>query len=92
MEQDKGKEDKEENSDESVRTETDGLVNGEMPEGSTEQCEDDSPPHTDRTGSGSRTETEDSGYKTESEHRNEEGSTDHKVCVSLLLLVAPAHR
>lgn len=84
MEQDKEKEEKEEKSDESVRIETAGLVNGDMGDGSTEQCVDHSPPHTDRTGSEGHTDTQDSGSKTENEHRNEEGSTDHKVCTYLL--------
>lgn len=92
MEQDKEKEEQEEKNDESMRTETAGLLNGDMPDGSTEQCEEHSPPHTDRTGSESHIETEDSGNKTESEHRNEEGSTDHKVCVYLLLLAALARK
>ncbi|XP_044211683.1 FYVE, RhoGEF and PH domain-containing protein 4a isoform X4 [Thunnus albacares] len=78
MEQDKEKEDKKEGNDESVRIETAGLVNGDMGDGSTEQSDDHSPPHTGRTGTESHMENEDSGTKTESEHRNEEGSTDQK--------------
>ncbi|CAK6960158.1 FYVE%2C RhoGEF and PH domain-containing protein 4a isoform X1 [Scomber scombrus] len=78
MEQDKEKEDKQEGNDESVRIETAGMVNGDMGDGSTEQSEDHSPPHTGRTGTESSTENDDSGTTTESEHRNEEGSADQK--------------
>lgn len=73
MEKDKNKEDKEEKH-ESVRTETAELVNGDM--GSSEQSDDHSPSHTERTDT--ENENEDSETKTEAEHRNEEGSTDHK--------------
>ncbi|XP_074487944.1 FYVE, RhoGEF and PH domain-containing protein 4-like isoform X2 [Sebastes fasciatus] len=80
MEQDKDKdkdeEDNQERNNESLRTETDGLVNGDM--GCTEQSGDHSPEHTERTGTESHTVNEDSGTKIESEHRNEEGSTDQK--------------
>lgn len=86
MEQDKEKEDKQEGNDESVRIETAGLVNGDMGDGSTEQSEDHSPPHTGRTGTESSTENEDSGTTTESEHRNEEGSADQKVRACLLVV------
>ncbi|XP_033491148.2 FYVE, RhoGEF and PH domain-containing protein 4a isoform X3 [Epinephelus lanceolatus] len=75
---DKDKEDKQERSNESVRIETAGLVNGDMGCESTEQSDDQSPPHTDRTETESHTENEDSGTKIESEHGNEEGSTDQK--------------
>lgn len=85
MEQGKEKEDKQERNDESVRTETGGLVNGDMGDGSTEQSDDHSPPHTDRTGTESHTENEDSETTAESEHRNEEGSADHKVRACLLV-------
>ncbi|XP_027128636.1 FYVE, RhoGEF and PH domain-containing protein 4a isoform X5 [Larimichthys crocea] len=78
MEQDKVTEDKQERNNESVRIETAGLVNGDMGDGSAEQSDDHSPPHTDRTGTECHTENEDSGTQTESEHRNEEGSADHK--------------
>ncbi|XP_026166633.1 FYVE, RhoGEF and PH domain-containing protein 4a isoform X3 [Mastacembelus armatus] len=78
MEQDKGNKEREkEETNQSVRTETARLVNGDMVEGSTEQCEE-SPSHTHRTGRESLTEKEDSGTKTKTEHTNEEGSTDHK--------------
>ncbi|XP_042351885.1 FYVE, RhoGEF and PH domain-containing protein 4a [Plectropomus leopardus] len=76
MEQDK--EDNQERINDSVTIETAGLVNGDMGCESTEQSDDHSPPHTDRTGTESHTENEDSGTKIESEHRNEEGSTDQK--------------
>ncbi|KAI3371580.1 hypothetical protein L3Q82_024148, partial [Scortum barcoo] len=76
MEQDKEKEDEQERNDESVRTETGGLVNGDMGDGSTEQSEEHS--NTDRTGTESHTKNEDSGTTAEIEHRNEEGSADHK--------------
>ncbi len=76
MEQDKEKEDKQEENNESVRIETAGLVNGDMGDGSTEQSDDHSPALTDRTGTGSHAENGDGG---ESEHRHEEGGTDHKV-------------
>ncbi|XP_071361331.1 FYVE, RhoGEF and PH domain-containing protein 4a isoform X3 [Trachinotus anak] len=66
MEQDKEKEEKEGSANESVRTETAGLVNGDMGIGSAEQDEDHSPAQTD-------TESH-----TENEDRNEEGSTDQK--------------
>lgn len=79
MEQDKDKEDKQEGNDESVRIETAELVNGDMGDGSTEQSEEHSPPHTGRTDSGSQMENEHIGTTTESEHRNEEGSADQKV-------------
>ncbi|CAI5664863.1 FYVE, RhoGEF and PH domain-containing protein 4a isoform X1 [Oreochromis niloticus] len=69
----KEKEDTEENH-ESVRIETAELVNGDM--GSSEQSDDHSPSHADRTGT--ETENEEIEAKTEGEHRNEEGSTDHK--------------
>uniref|UniRef100_A0AAX7VH70 FYVE, RhoGEF and PH domain containing 4a n=1 Tax=Astatotilapia calliptera TaxID=8154 RepID=A0AAX7VH70_ASTCA len=69
----KEKEDTEENH-ESVRTETAELVNGDM--GSSEQSDDHSPSHVDRTGN--ETENEETDAKTEGEHKNEEGSTDHK--------------
>ncbi|KAM7414172.1 hypothetical protein PAMA_019132 [Pampus argenteus] len=75
MEEDKEKKDKLEGNDESVRIETAGLVNGDMEDESTEQSDDHSPPHTDRTGTECH---EDSGTKTENEHRNDEGSTDQK--------------
>ncbi|XP_076588642.1 FYVE, RhoGEF and PH domain-containing protein 4a isoform X2 [Chaetodon auriga] len=78
MEHDKEKGDKQERNNESARTETARLVNGAMGDGSTEQSDDHSRPHINRTGTGSRTENEDSGAQTESEHRNEEGSTDQK--------------
>ncbi|XP_039663628.1 FYVE, RhoGEF and PH domain-containing protein 4a isoform X1 [Perca fluviatilis] len=79
MEQDKDKEDNPERTNESVRIETDGLLNGDMGCGSAEKSDDhSSPPQTDRTGTESHTENEDSGTKIESEHRNEEGSADHK--------------
>ncbi|KAM8751342.1 FYVE, RhoGEF and PH domain-containing protein 4a isoform 2-T2 [Acanthopagrus schlegelii] len=73
MEQDK---EKEERNSASVRIETAELVNGDMGDGSAEQGDDHSPPHTDRTGREIHTKNEDSG--TESEHRNGEGSTDQK--------------
>uniref|UniRef100_A0A8C3A764 FYVE, RhoGEF and PH domain containing 4a n=1 Tax=Cyclopterus lumpus TaxID=8103 RepID=A0A8C3A764_CYCLU len=63
----------EERTNDSVRVETDGLVNGD-----TEQTGDHSPPQTDRTATESPTEKEDSGTKIESEHGNEEGSPDQK--------------
>lgn len=85
MEQDKVTEDKQERNNESVRIETAGLVNGDMGDGSAEQSDDHSPPHTDRTGTECHTENEDSGTQTESEHRNEEGSADHKVRARLLI-------
>uniref|UniRef100_A0A672ZTQ5 FYVE, RhoGEF and PH domain containing 4a n=1 Tax=Sphaeramia orbicularis TaxID=375764 RepID=A0A672ZTQ5_9TELE len=80
MEKDKQtKEDtKKETDNESVRTETAGMVNGDMVDESAEQTGDRSPPHTDRTGTENHTENEDSGTKTDREHRNEEGSADHK--------------
>lgn len=83
MEQDREKEDKQERNNE--RIETDGLVNGDMGDGSAEQSDDHSPPHTDRTGTESHTENEDSGTTTETEHRNVEGSTDQKVRACLLV-------
>lgn len=78
MEQDKENEDKQERNNESVRIETAALVNGDMGDGSTEQSDDHSPLHTDRTETENHTENGDSG---ESEHKSEEGSTDQKVCV-----------
>lgn len=81
----KEKEDTEENH-ESVRIETAELVNGDM--GSSEQSDDHSPSHADRTGT--ETENEEIEAKTEGEHRNEEGSTDHKVRIEFKhLLCAP---
>lgn len=86
MEKDKEeKVDKQQGNDESVRIETAGLVNGDMGDGSTEQSDDHSPSHTDRTDTESHTENEDSETKTESEHKNEEGSTDQKVRACLLV-------
>uniref|UniRef100_A0A3P8UQK9 FYVE, RhoGEF and PH domain containing 4a n=1 Tax=Cynoglossus semilaevis TaxID=244447 RepID=A0A3P8UQK9_CYNSE len=58
----------------SVRKETDGLVNGDMGDGSAEQNEDHSPPQTDRTDEESHTHSTD----TESEHKNESKGTDQK--------------
>uniref|UniRef100_UPI0037E9C848 FYVE, RhoGEF and PH domain-containing protein 4a n=1 Tax=Semicossyphus pulcher TaxID=241346 RepID=UPI0037E9C848 len=78
MEQEKEKEEKEERNNDSVRIETAGLVNGDMGDGSTEQSDEHSAPHTDRTGTESHSENEDSGTKTESEQRNEEGGSDQK--------------
>ncbi|XP_069561423.1 FYVE, RhoGEF and PH domain-containing protein 4a isoform X3 [Brachyistius frenatus] len=75
MEQDKETEDREEESQGGVRIESAELVNGDM--GSTEQIDDHSPPHTDRTGTESLTEN-DSESKAESEHTSDEGSTDQK--------------
>lgn len=89
MEQDKEKEEEQELNSESARIETAGLVNGDMGDGSAEQSDGHSPPHTDRTGTESHTECEDGETKTESEHRNEEGSADHKVRACLTLL--PLH-
>lgn len=81
----KEKEDTEEKH-ESVRTETAELVNGDM--GSSEQNDDHSPSHVDRTGN--ETENEETDAKTEGEHKNEEGSTDHKVRIEFKhLLCAP---
>lgn len=81
----KEKEDTEEKH-ESVRTETAELVNGDM--GSSEQSDDHSPSHVDRTGN--ETENEETDAKTEGEHKNEEGSTDHKVRIEFKhLLCAP---
>ena len=73
MERHKDKEDSQEENSDSVRTETTGLLNGDM--GSSEQSEGLSPPHTDRTVT--QTENKDSG--TETEHKNEEGGTEQKV-------------
>ncbi|XP_041853882.1 FYVE, RhoGEF and PH domain-containing protein 4a isoform X2 [Melanotaenia boesemani] len=73
MEQDREKEEK---SLSSVRIETASLVNGDM--GSTEQSDDHSAPHADRTDAKGHTDNEDSETKTEGEERSEEGSTDHK--------------
>ena len=84
MEQDK---EKEERNSASVRIETAELVNGDMGDGSAEQSDDHSPPHTDRTGREIHTKNEDSG--TESEHRNGEGSTDQKVRACLLCYLHP---
>ncbi|XP_033940703.1 FYVE, RhoGEF and PH domain-containing protein 4a isoform X2 [Pseudochaenichthys georgianus] len=68
-------EDKEDSQDENrVRTDTTGLVNGDM--GSSEQSEGLSPPHTDRTVT--ETENTDSGTQIETEHKNEEGGTEQK--------------
>ncbi|XP_067356309.1 FYVE, RhoGEF and PH domain-containing protein 4a isoform X3 [Channa argus] len=78
MEQDKEKEVKEEKEHESVRIETVGLVNGDVVDQRTEECEDHSPLDTGRTDSEGHTENEDNGSKTESMHRKEDGSTDHK--------------
>lgn len=77
MEQDKEKEDKQERDNESVKTAK--LVNGDMGDGSTEQSDDHSAPHTDRTGTESHTENEDSG--------NREVGTDHKVRACLLVVI-----
>lgn len=85
MEQDKGKEDKQERDNESVRTAK--LVNGDMGDGSTEQSDDHSAPHTDRTGTESHTENEDSGTRTESEDGNGEAGADHKVRACLLVVI-----
>ncbi|KAI9523522.1 FYVE, RhoGEF and PH domain-containing protein 4 [Dissostichus eleginoides] len=74
MEQHKDKEDSQEENSDSVRTETTGLVNGDM--GSSEQSEGLSPPHTDRTVT--ETENKDSGTQIETEHKNEEGGTEQK--------------
>lgn len=84
MEQDKEKENKQEKNNESVRTA--GMVNGDMGDGGTEQNDDHSRPHTDRTGTESQSENEDSGTQTESEHRNGEGGADHKVRACLLFV------
>ncbi|XP_068168788.1 FYVE, RhoGEF and PH domain-containing protein 4a isoform X3 [Antennarius striatus] len=67
------KEDKRETNNDRVGIKTAKLVNGDMGEGSTEQSDDPSPPHTDRTGT-----TSDSEDGTPSERGHEEGSTDHK--------------
>uniref|UniRef100_A0A3Q3KN97 FYVE, RhoGEF and PH domain containing 4a n=1 Tax=Monopterus albus TaxID=43700 RepID=A0A3Q3KN97_MONAL len=72
------KEEKEKDN-ESVRIQTAGLVNGDVGDGSTGQCEDHSPPHTDRTGTESPTENEESGTRTESEHINEEETNEQKL-------------
>lgn len=64
---------------------TAGMVNGDMGDGSAEQCDDHSPPHTNRTGAESPTENEDRGTGTESEHGNGEGGSDHKVRTCLLV-------
>lgn len=79
MEQDKKKEDKQERNNERARIEPARLLNGDMGDGGAEQSDDHSLPHTGRTGTDSHTENEDS------EHRNEEGSSDHKVRACLLL-------
>ncbi|XP_060892668.1 FYVE, RhoGEF and PH domain-containing protein 4a isoform X2 [Labrus mixtus] len=70
------KEEKQERTNESVRIETVGLVNGDMGGGSAEPSDEHSAPHTDRTGTESHSENEDS--KTESMQRNDEGSTEQK--------------
>lgn len=74
MEQDK---ERKETNDQSARTE---LLNGDIGDVSTEQCEDHSPLQTDRTVPGGHTDSVDSKSRTENEHGNEEGSTEHKVC------------
>ncbi|XP_063756838.1 FYVE, RhoGEF and PH domain-containing protein 4a isoform X3 [Eleginops maclovinus] len=76
MEQHKDKEDSQEENNDSVRTETTALVNGDM--GCSEQSGDHSPPQTDRTVEESQTENKDSGTKIETEHKNEEGSIEQK--------------
>lgn len=95
MEQDNEKEDKQERDNDSVRTAE--LVNGNMGDGSTEQSDDHSAAHTDRTDTESHTENEDSETRTESEDRNGEVGADHKVraylpavicvCKSFVLLI-----
>lgn len=80
MQMEQEKEEKEESDNE----QTARIVNGDMGDGSTNQSDDHSPPHTDRTGSENHTRNEDSGTGTESEHRNGEGVADHKVCACLM--------
>lgn len=72
----------------SVRKETDGLVNGDMGDGSAEQNEDHSPPQTDRTDEESHTHSTD----TESEHKNESKGTDQKVSLSVVVICWNHHR
>lgn len=72
MEQEKEKEkeqEKEERKDEGVRIESAGMVNGDMGDGSTDQSDQHSAPHTD----------------SETKAENEEGSTDQKVCTLIWL-------
>ncbi|XP_034540915.1 FYVE, RhoGEF and PH domain-containing protein 4a isoform X2 [Notolabrus celidotus] len=81
MEQEKEKEkekEKEERNNDSVRIETAGMVNGDMVDRSTEQSDEHSAAHMDRTGTESHSENEDSETKTEDEHKSEEGSADQK--------------
>ncbi|KAM3870080.1 FYVE, RhoGEF and PH domain-containing protein 4a [Diretmus argenteus] len=62
-----------------VGTETAGLVNGDMGDGSAQQSSDHSPPHTDRTGTETHTGNEDSGSKAEPQNEHgKEGSIEPK--------------